>query len=438
MTELIQNGTGRHLASINGSTSYLIGDTAWELFSALDRDEAEHYLRTRSAQGFNMIQAVILAELDGLKAPNAYGRLPLKVGENGLPDPLQPDIDGEYSYFDHVEFIIDYADKLGLIMGILPTWGDKWNKASWGKGPEIFTPENARGYGQWLAERLAPYSNIFWILGGDRSPEKPEHYAITDAMAEGIRKGDAAAGRRRLMTFHPSGVRSSSEFFHDREWLDFNMLQSGHGRPAPAAYELLSRDYNRTPVKPTMDGEQVYEDHPINFDAGNGYYDAADVRVTMWRNLFSGSCGNTYGHHSVWCMNREPGGYFTMKWDEALHRPAAQQIIHLRNFVDAHNPADMVPDEKLVTDNRHNANYIAAAVDAGNRRLYFAVPNGCPFRIDFSALPFAVDGSNLSAKLYEPKTGETNNLVAISPGGHVTFPGRAAGRGEDAVVIVSC
>ena len=46
--------------------------------------------------------------------------------------------------------IEDEDHALGLYVGFLPTWGDKWNK-KWGKGPEIFTPENAAAYREWLA-----------------------------------------------------------------------------------------------------------------------------------------------------------------------------------------------------------------------------------------------------------------------------------------------
>ena len=44
------------------------------------------------------------------------------------------------------------ANDKGLLIGFLPTWGDKWNK-KWGVGPEIFTPANAEAYGEWLGRR---------------------------------------------------------------------------------------------------------------------------------------------------------------------------------------------------------------------------------------------------------------------------------------------
>jgi len=56
---------------------FYLGDTAWELFHRLNREEAVRYLDARAAQGFTVIQAVALAELDGITVPNAYGDLPL-------------------------------------------------------------------------------------------------------------------------------------------------------------------------------------------------------------------------------------------------------------------------------------------------------------------------------------------------------------------------
>ena len=432
MKKLRIAGDRRRIVTEDGGRFYLTGDTAWELFHALSAEEAELYLTTRAKQGFNFVQAVVLAELNGLAKPNFYGRQPLKTNGNEEFDPSLPDTDGDYSYFDHVEKIVTRAEELGLYMGILPTWGDKWNR-KWGEGPEIFTPENAYGYGKWLAERLAHHDNIVWILGGDRPLETQEHYDIIDAMAKGVRDGD---GGKFLITLHPSGAQSSSEFVHERDWLDFNMLQSGHGRPTPPGYEMLARDYAKTPVKPTMDGEQVYEDHPINFNAANGYYDDTDVRVTMWRNLFSGSCGNTYGHHSIWCMCREPGTYFTMHWEDALHRPAAEQMHVFRDFIDAHDLTLFVPDETVVRDNAHDANYVAAMVSERERAVCLAVPNGCTFALDSAKLPFDADFTKMHVTAIEPKTGEMSDAALLGTDGRITFRRRPAGRGEDIIVLL--
>ena len=153
----------RFLVYEDGRPFFYLADTAWELFHRLNREEAAHYLADRANKGFTVIQAVALAEEDGLNAPNPYGHLPLVDN-----DPARPAVkDGSRNdYWDHVDEIVNQAESLGLFIGLLPTWGDKWNR-KWGVGPEIFTPENAEVYGRWLGSRYKD-KPVIWIVGGDR------------------------------------------------------------------------------------------------------------------------------------------------------------------------------------------------------------------------------------------------------------------------------
>src|SRR5687768_679714 len=153
----------RFLVTEEGKPFFYLGDTAWELFHRLNREEADTYLKNRAERGYTVIQAVVLAELKGLTDPNPYGHLPL--ADN---DPTKPN----EAYFQHVDYIVDKANSLGIYVGMLPTWGDKWNK-KWGNGPEIFTPQNAAQYGEWLGRRYKE-RGIIWILGGDRPVENDQ------------------------------------------------------------------------------------------------------------------------------------------------------------------------------------------------------------------------------------------------------------------------
>lgn len=56
-----------------------------------------------------------------------------------------------------------------------------------------------------------------------------------NALATGIKSVD----KNHLMTYHPHGEHSSSFWFHNASWLDFNMCQSGHAQQDFAIYQRL-------------------------------------------------------------------------------------------------------------------------------------------------------------------------------------------------------
>ncbi len=182
---------GRYLALSDGRPFFYLGDTAWELFHRLDREEADRYLRNRADKGFTVIQAVVLAELGGLDDPNPYGETPLVDR-----DPTRPN----EAYFEHVDYIVDRAEELGLFVGMLPTWGSWWKLVGENR-TRLFTLETARAYGAFLGRRYAP-KPIIWIVGGDQNVHGEEERALIEAMAQGLREGDGGA---HLITYHPRG-----------------------------------------------------------------------------------------------------------------------------------------------------------------------------------------------------------------------------------------
>jgi hypothetical protein len=132
-------------------------DTAWELFHRLDRKDAAEYLKTRAGQGYTVVQAVALAELDGLTDPNAYRQLPLLSKDSTHPattpgaNPSKP---AEYDYWDHVDYIVDEANRNGIYVGLLPTWG-RWVVKNPRQDETIFTTASAQTYGEFLGSDTA-------------------------------------------------------------------------------------------------------------------------------------------------------------------------------------------------------------------------------------------------------------------------------------------
>jgi hypothetical protein len=419
----------RFLVTGEGAPFFYLGDTAWELFHRLNREEADRYLTDRAAKGFTVIQAVVLAELDGLHDPNPYGDVPLE-GD----DPTRPN----EAYFRHVDWIVDRAAALGLKVGMLPTWGDKWNRGR-GAGPEVFTPENAAVYGEWLGRRYRDRP-IIWILGGDRRVENDTHRSIIAAMARGIRAGD---GGEHLMTLHPPGGAGSSEWFHDADWLDFHMRQNGHVTEFTGRYDATRADYDRTPVKPVIDGEPIYEDHPVSFNAtGLGHSIAADVRRPLYWDLFTGACGHTYGHHSVWQMwdpARPPINHPLMPWQEAIHQPGAAQMQHGRRLIESRPILARIPDDSLLVTDRVPTSvpgagryrFVATRDQDGSYAMIYA-----PVGRTFSVRMEAIAAPTLQAWWFNPRDGSATSIGEIPNTGSRAFTPPDVGEALDWVLVL--
>jgi hypothetical protein len=367
--------SNRHyLTTTDGKPFFWLGDTAWELIHSTTLIEADYYLNTRARQGFTVIQTVVLSEFDGLTKPTPEGFLPFKDG-----DPSQPNND----YFLKVTEIVARAERLGLYIALVPTWGDKLT-APWGIGPRIFTLDNlstTENYGHYLGKKLRGHKNIIWLLGGDRPallrgmnndylqqmaknagfPSDIDWTPIWRSLAKGIKAG---YGKDSLIVFHPQGgAESSSVMLPNASWLNVNGLQSGHGggKDSPV-WELIARDFAIEPSKPSLDLEPNYEDHPYNpwprWDAATGYFDDYDVRKQTYRSVFSGGAGVSYGHHSVWPFVGErntPINYAKMDWISALQRPGAQQMVFLRYLMESRPYLDRIPDPTLILQGQGDA-----------------------------------------------------------------------------------
>jgi hypothetical protein len=419
----------RYLVHQDGTPFFWLGDTAWELFHRLNREEADRYFKRRAEQGFTVIQAVALAEIDGLNTPNALGDKPLVNNDPGQPNE---------AYFKHVDYLIERAAANGLVIGLLPTWGDKLNKSSWGAGPEIFTTQNARQFGHWMGNRYKDRENIVWILGGDRTPrDGSQDVAVWQAMADGIQEGVGGADKG-LISFHPQPnsleMGGSSHWFHSDKWLDFNMLQNGHCRDTPN-YDKISFVYNRTPAKPVIDAEPIYEDHPVCFSPTDlGLSNAYDVRKYAYLDLFAGAFGHTYGCHDIWQMfapGRVPINGAHIPWFDALNLPAANQMRFVRRLMEARPLLDRIPDQSLVIE-ANNAASERIQATRGKDYAFVYTAAGRPFTVQMGK----ITGQSATAYWFDPRKGEAKSIGSFANQGQQKFTPPSSGYGQDWVLIL--
>ena len=413
----------RYIVHEDGTLFFYLGDTAWELFHRLNREDAEIYLENRKQKQFTVIQAVVLSEMDGLHTPNMFGDYPLFDD-----DPLKPN----ETYFCYIDEVIRLAAQKGLYIGLLPTWGDKLQLLGHGIGPVIFTPENAYLYGKWIGSRYKDSPNIIWINGGDREGGG-NNYSIWDALAKGIKESDT----NHLMTFHPlggGGGHSSSEWFHRSDWLDFNLAQSGHEYRNLPNYRIIENDYVLLPTKPCMDGEPRYEDHAVNWKPEElGWFDDYDVRQAAWWALLAGACGHTYGCHGIWQFytpERVPIGHNRHYWYDVIDLPGSFQMAHVRKLLESRPWLYRIPDQFVLRHPGEGIEHQQAARGEQYIIVYLPVGGECNLNLD------SLDGKELRSAWYDPRTGEFVSSEQVTNRGWQRFMAPSSGRDNDWVLVI--
>ena len=102
---------GSHLSHVDGTPFFWLGDTGWLLPQRLDRDEAAYYLKRCGEAGSNVVQIQVI---NGIPAFNVYGQMSMPDGFD-FSNINRP---GVYGYWDHMDYIIDMAERNGIYIGM--------------------------------------------------------------------------------------------------------------------------------------------------------------------------------------------------------------------------------------------------------------------------------------------------------------------------------
>lgn len=423
----------RYLQTADGKPFFWLGETAWLMPQRLNRDEVVFYLQTAAQNGYNMVQVQVMNSVPSI---NIYGE---KSMVNGYDFAAFGNMPGRYTYWDHLDFIIDQAARFGIYIGMVCIWGGNVKSGN-------INEEQAHAYGKFLAERYKGKPNIVWIMGGDIPGDI--HPEVWDAMARTIKSIDST----HLMSYHPRGRYTSARWFNSREWLDFNMFQSGHRKygqrmgnkdyPIPDNTEednwmYVDSSFHYTPLKPTLDDESSYEAIPVGLhDPDSAYWQACDVRRYAYWSVFAGSCGHTYGHCAIMQFHK-PGtapAYSSLDsikpWYEALKDPGFRQMKHLKTLMLAFPYFERVADQSVVVGNGKQYDRIAATRGTDYMLLYNYT--GRAMTLDLTK----ISGKQKRALVYDPTTGRSFLLADKIDGKQKRYEVAARLMSHDYVVAV--
>jgi hypothetical protein len=410
---------GRFFVKEGGAGFFYLGDTAWCLFTRPTHEEVDRYLQDSASKGFTAIQGVFLI-WDGLRRPNPLGQTLLVDGNAARINE---------AFFENADYIVNKAESLGMYVLILPIWA----KGMLGGERSLFDQTTGYNYCKFIGAR---YRNkpVIWMLGGDRAGKGVED--LTAAMARGLADGGGGA---QLVSYHPTGRQSSSMWFHNEPWLDFNSIQSGHSSQN-RNYELVASDYQLKPAKPVIDAEAGYEnitDGLRQAEPGIKRLGAWDVRRYGYLSVFAGAAGFAYGCGEVyefWTPGMQQTRWMAgLPWQESMQLPGASQMQYVRKLIESRPMLVRIPDQSiLVSDPMATTDRIQATRASDGSYAFVYSASGRPIEVRLDSM----SGKSIRACWYDPRTGASKPIGDFPKTATREFKPPSSGENNDWVLVL--
>jgi len=384
------SANNRYLVDQNGKPFFYNGDTAWKLFLKLDKKEVIDYLTDRKKKKFNVVQT-ILTGFEGEK--NIYGVKPFVNAADFSSI--------NTAYFDHVDWVLQQADALGLLIAVVPLWVGCCGEGYGGNGSVWRTtfiekngPLKSKAFGEYVGKRFAKYKHVIWIIGGDNDPH--EDRESINQLALGIK----SKAPHQLMTYHASSSHSSTDVWENASWLDVVMTYTyfrGAYEPwnnnQPDVYEVNFKEYAKRPIRPFFLGESTYEHEH------GAWGSAVQARKQAYWSVLSGGIGNAYG---------TPNWNFPSNWRTLLELPGGNSLRHYFDLFNSRPWYQIVPDPKsrIVIEGAGayaKNDYAIAASDKNGKFIIAYIPSGRSLKINTATLV----GNTVKASWYNPRDGTT-------------------------------
>lgn len=410
----------------NGAPFVWVGCTAW-LMTDQSTADMDTYLNDRASRGCNVVQGPIMLNLlDDIDTVD------------GPISSTSPFTMREQFFIDKVDPFIDKATAKDMFILFPLAWGPNI------KRDVLESAANATTFASYVVSRYSDHKNIIWMPGGEytkittNSPDYDPNSDTLDANERAILDAYIAAIQANknadaLMTIHPDGGRSSSDYdrhsdlrLHDASWLDFNTLQSYASNEqnildTVSDYDSSNSGLSPAPVKPVLQSENFYEDTLVGGVTNSPWH----IRMSAYSHWLSGGAGYSYGHGLIW--------RFASGWDGAgvLGDEGADDIFtHYKAFVGEHHDESLIPARDYLASGLGSASdsqntYRSVLRNPGSSKLIAYTPKGFPIYVNTNKMT-----GTLSARWFNPRTGAYTSVGSVSKSASVTFdpPG---GTGED-------
>jgi hypothetical protein len=401
-----------HFQRQAGQPVWFMGDTAWGYFTDSLQDkhhrpQAEHYARTRAAQGFNVIHCMLLSE-QGVGNQNG---LPF---ENIGAESINP------AYWREVDRRLAFANRQGLTVGLAIAWADKRKVEpfAWRRFPNVAARKR---YARYVAARYSAY-DVYFLVSGEWHGEVRTRGDVTEEQIFGefVEIGDALAAadpHDRMVGIHPMSAAGSVREYAAADWMSFADYQQNY-RDLHARI-LLSRRL-RGPVVNSEYGYYLRDQDGDGKPDKSNSYSAEDMRFASWDILMAGGYLVTGFGTTYFAGHRDPGPFDV---DTTRNDDWEEQIANTRSFFGNLAWWNLVPaDELIATQARRSPDrsigsggrgrelrppLIAywAMMDPGRTYLLYVRGTRLPVELDLGARPRA-----FAARQYNPRTGEFTAL----------------------------
>jgi hypothetical protein len=166
------------------------------------------------------------------------------------------------------------------------------------------------------------------------------------------------------------------------------------------------------------------------------------VRRPLYWDLFTGACGHTYGHHSVWQMwasGRGPINNPLMPWFEAIDQPGAGQMQHAKNLLLSRPFLTRIPDDSVIVTDRVPTSvagagryrFVATRDESGSYAMVYA-PIGRKFKVRMDK----ITGPTVKAWWFNPRNGEATAIGEFPNSGEREFISPDPGEQLDWVLVL--